>query len=96
MNAKVIVGIIIGVITITSIVFALSYTSTEESTGVEDNSEISDSLETITDTEAEEVTGVGDKSEISDSLETITDTEAEEEKHFTLELNDTVATIAKP
>ena len=72
MNTKVIVGIIIGVITITSIVFALSYTSTEE------------------------VTGVGDNSEISDNLETITDIEAEEEKHFTLELNDTVATKAKP
>ncbi len=54
MNAKVIVGIIIGVITVTSIVFALSYTSTEEITGVEDYSEISDSLETITDSEAEE------------------------------------------
>ncbi len=54
MNTKVIVGIIIGVITVTSIVFALSYTSTEEITGVEDSSEISDSLETITDSEAEE------------------------------------------
>ncbi len=72
MNTKVIVGIIIGVITVTSIVFALSYTSSEEVTGIEDGSEI------------------------SDSLETITDSEAEEEKHFTLELNDTVATTAKP
>ncbi len=54
MNTKVIVGIIIGVIIVTSIVFALSYTSTEEITGVEDSSEISDSLETITDSEAEE------------------------------------------
>ncbi len=96
MNAKVIVGIIIGVITITSIVFALSYTSTEEGTGVEDNSEISDNLETITDTEAEEVTGVEDDSEISDSIETITDSEAEEEKHFTLELSDDVTAIARP
>ncbi len=37
-----------------SIVFALSYTSTEEITGVEDSSEVSDSIETITDSEAEE------------------------------------------
>lgn len=54
MNTKVIVGIIIGVITVTSIVFALSYTSTDKITGVEDNSEISDSIETITDSEVEE------------------------------------------
>ena len=84
MNTKVIVGIIIGVITVTSIVFALSYTSTEEITGVEDSSEISDSLETITD------------SEILDSLETITDSEAEEGKHITLELSDDVTAIARP
>ncbi len=54
MNTKVIVGIIIGLITVTSIVLALSYTSTEVITGVEDDSVISDSLETITDSEAEE------------------------------------------
>ncbi len=70
MNAKVIVGIIIGVITITSIVFALSYTSTEESTGVEDNSEISDSLETITDSEAEEEEHI--TLELSDDVATTT------------------------
>ncbi len=96
MNAKVIVGIIIGLIATISVVFALSYTSTEEITGVEDSSEISDSLESITDTEAEEITGVEDKSEISDSIETITDSEAEEEKHVTLELSDEVKTTAKP
>jgi len=81
LNTKVIVGIIIGVITVTSIVFALSYTSTEEITGVEDSSEI---------------TGVEDSSEISDSLETITDSEAEEGKHFTLELSDDVTAVARP
>ncbi len=81
MNAKVIVGIIIGVITVTSIVFALSYTSTEEITGVEDDSEI---------------TGVEDSSEISDSIETITGSEAEEGKHVTLELSDSVTAKAKP
>ncbi len=69
MNTKVIVGIIIGVITITSIVFALSYTSTEEVTGVEDNSEISDSLETITDSEAEEEKHI--TLELSDKVATI-------------------------
>ena len=53
MNTKVIVGITIGVIAAISVVFALSYTSTEV-TGVEDTSEISDSLETITDSEVEE------------------------------------------
>jgi hypothetical protein len=70
LNAKVIVGIIIGVITITSIVFALSYTSTEEATGVEDNSEISDSLETITDSEAEEEEHI--TLELSDDVATTT------------------------
>ncbi len=70
MNTKVIVGIIIGVITITSIVFALSYTSTEEGTGVEDNSEISDSLETITDSEAEEEEHI--TLELSDDVATTT------------------------
>jgi len=69
LNAKVIVGIIIGVITVTSIVFALSYTSTEETTGVEDNSVISDSLETITDSEAEE--GKHITLELSDDVSTI-------------------------
>ena len=69
MNTKVIVGIIIGVITITSIVFALSYTSTEEATGVEDNSEISDSLETITDSEVEEEEHI--TLELSDKVATI-------------------------
>jgi len=62
------VGIIIGIIAAISIVFALSNTSTDEITGVEDNTEISDSLETISDSEAEEEKHI--TLELSDEVKT--------------------------